>query len=86
MFDFEKMPYFNMWYDDKENIIATMYSNMQDDLRVGYDPNGQSITQQKADIEAYKAAYYAQLDKLATMDEKTINRWCYLDMKRRGVI
>lgn len=86
MRNFDNLKWFNLWYEDKENILATMYKNMQDDLRVGYDPKDLSITQQKADIEAYKAAYYAQLDKMAEFDDNKLERYCYIDMKRRGVI
>lgn len=80
------MTNFEMWYADKESVIETMIRNMQADLAAGYDPHGACIMRQKSEIEAYRDEFNARLEVLAYMDEKKANRWCYVDMKRRGVI
>ena len=82
--------YYSMWKADKENIICTMYRNLTADLEAGYDPVGDTITKEQAEIEAYKAEYkalHSMLIELAT-DEgwNAVNRWCYKDMVKRGVI
>lgn len=82
--------YYAMWKADKENIICTMYRNLTADLEAGYDPVGDTITKEQAEIEAYKASYKAQdyiLCDMALNDgHEAVNRWCYKDMIRRGVI
>lgn len=80
------MAWFEMWYKDKESIIACMIRNMQDDLNAGYDPRGKSITEQRQTLHEYEEHFKEQCDKLALMTEAQCNRWCYIDMKRRGVI
>lgn len=78
--------WFELWFSDKEGIISTMVRNMVSDLEAGYDYFGKSIQLQKAEIELYKAEFGKQVDRFATMEEKDVNRWCYYDMKKRGVI
>lgn len=78
--------WFQMWMDDKESIIRTMERNMNNDLSVGYDPNGQSITEQKKSLADYVRDFHDTLMSFADMDEKKRNRWCYYDLIRRGVI
>lgn len=82
--------YYHMWKADKENIIRTMYRNMTDDLNAGYDPMGDTINRELSDIAEYKAAYKVLCDTIIEMaldhDWQFINKWCYKDMIRRGVI
>lgn len=80
------MDWFEMWFEDKQCMIDTMVRNMQADLNAGYNYFGNSITQQREMIDSYKAEIDKQLDKFATMANESVNRWCYYDMKKRGVI
>lgn len=87
---FEK--WFDIWYGDKESIIATMVQNMADDLNAGYDYFGKSIMEQRKMIEEYKAQFDAEYEMLKGIvlqyadGEKRVERWCYLDLKKRGAI
>lgn len=78
--------WFPIWQEDKEWIIDTMIQNIQDDLNAGYDPNGKSIKEQKADLENYKKEYHANLDMFKNMGDKDVSRWCFYDLKKRGAI
>lgn len=81
-----EMKWFEIWYEDKQCILSTMISNMQADLNAGYDPLGNSIQNQLSEIESYRASIDSKLKEFVTMEEKTVNRWCYYDLKRRGAI
>ena len=83
---FAEMKWFELWFEDKESILSTMVSNMQSDLDAGYNPSGNSIQSQIAEIANYKASIDSKLDEFSKMDEKSVNRWCYYDLKRRGAI
>lgn len=78
--------WFDMWFEDKKSIIATMYSNMSADLAAGYDYFGKSIQRQKQEIAKYEAEFERQLDKFKSMSDDEVNRWCFYDMKKRGAI
>ncbi|MBQ8218408.1 MAG: hypothetical protein IJZ79_03790 [Bacilli bacterium] len=78
--------WFEIWFEDKTSILNTMVSNMQADLNAGYDYFGTSITRQRQIIDMYKQQFDAELDSFKSMDDKQINRWCFYDMKKRGVI
>lgn len=78
--------WFDLWFEDKKTIFTTMYKNMSADLDAGYDPFGNSIQKQIFDINAYKVEFDAEMDSFKTMEEKAVNRWCFYDMKKRGVI
>lgn len=78
--------WFEMWYSDKKAMISTMISNMAADLNAGYDLYGKSITEQRQMIVEYQKAFEDQLDAFKTMDDEQVNRWCFYDMKKRGVI
>ena len=82
----DRNDWFELWFEDKQGMVATMASNMAADINAGYDYFGNSIQKQLKAIEAYKAEYEAQMDKFAAMEEKEVNRWCFYDMKKRGVI
>ena len=75
-----------IWHLDTKAMLSTMLENMAADLRAGYDPEGASITRQLSDIFAYKTARAAEASKLAAMTPADANKWCYRDLKRRGVI
>lgn len=75
-----------LWVEDKESMMDTMIRNMKADLDAGYNYFGNSIVKQREAIEAYKKDYDETIMSFAGMDEKYINKWCYLDMKRRGAI
>ena len=78
--------WFEVWFDDKQSMVSTMVRNMVADLNAGYDYFGSSIVRQREDIEAYNKVFEAELEAFKSMDEKTVNRWCYYDMVKRGVI
>jgi spermidine/putrescine-binding protein len=78
--------WFDMWFEDKKSIIATMYSNMGSDLAAGYDYFGKSIQRQKQEIANYEDEFERQLDKFKSMSDDEVNRWCFYDMKKRGAI
>ncbi len=78
--------WFDLWFEDKQNMVDTMIKNMAADLVAGYDYFGACITNQRKMIDNYKAQFDAEMDSFKTMDEKQVNRWCYYDMKKRGVI
>lgn len=78
--------WFNMWFEDKETIIDTMVRNMTADLDAGYDYFGTSMIKERAELEEYKRKFDAEIEKLKTMSNDEANRWCFYDMKKRGVI
>ena len=80
------MKWFEIWFEDKNNILECMVRNMQADLNAGYNPLGNSIKSQFAEIESYRKAIDAKLDEFSKMEDKAVNRWCYYDLKRRGAI
>ena len=81
-----KIDWFELWFDDKKSIISTMERNIQSDLDAGYDPLGHIITKQVDDLNDYIDQFNYDIEMLGMMSEKEINHWCYLDMKKRGVI
>ena len=78
--------WFDMWFDDKKSMLGIMYRNMADDLSAGYDYFGNSIKNQKRDIAEYEEEFDRQLDAFKSMSDQEVNRWCFYDMKKRGVI
>ena len=78
--------WFTMWLDDKKSMTATMYKNLASDLDAGYDPRGKSITEQKVMIRDYEKDIDNTLDLFKTMEADAVNRWCFYDMIKRGVI
>lgn len=78
--------WFDIWFEDKKSIISTMLKNMTDDLNAGYDYFGKSIQDQKEQIASYEKKFNEELDMFKTMEDKQVNRWCFYDMKKRGVI
>ena len=81
-----KQNWFNLWKQDKDSILSTMRRNMTADLDAGYDPNGNCINRQKADIAVYEADIDFTLRKFREMTETAIQHWCHYDLVRRGAI
>lgn len=83
----KKMNWFELWMQDKESIYNTMKRNMQADLEAGYDPNGAAITTQRNMIADYMRDIVERVDFFVNLpNQSAVNRWCYNDMKRRGII
>lgn len=82
----DRNDWFDIWFADKQGVIDCMTRNMAADLEAGYDYFGNSIRSQREAIETYKAEFDRQVDEFKMMDEKQVNRWCFYDMKKRGVI
>lgn len=78
--------WFDLWYEDKRAILATMYKNLVSDLGAGYNPLGSSITKQKNEIAEYEKEFDESMKKFRTMTEQQIQHYCFYDMKRRGAI
>ena len=82
----ERDDWFDLWFKDKQSMIETMVSNMVADISAGYDFSGKIIQNQIQAINNYKSKFDAEVDSFKAMDEKAVNRWCFYDMKKRGVI
>lgn len=86
------MDYFEMWENDKKSVLATMHKNMAADIDAGYNPAGACIARQMADIDAFAEQFNAEFGHLQKIilayadGPRRVNRWCYMDMKRRGAI
>lgn len=78
--------WFEIWFSDKESMIEVMVKNMASDLENGYDYFGKSIRQQREMIDTYKAKFDEEIEHLKTLDDRQINRWCFIDLKKRGAI
>lgn len=82
----ERNDWFGIWYDDKCAMIETMTRNMQADLEAGYNPAGHSIRKQTVEIEEYEMRFDREMELLKYMDWGKVQHWCYMDLKKRGVI
>ena len=80
------MDWFEIWFADKQSMLETMVRNMASDLNAGYSWNGKSIVSQRSMIDAYQKEFDSQIELLKEMDEKKANRWCKLDLLKRGAI
>lgn len=79
--------WFEAWYTDKKVLIQTMIENMKADIAAGYNPNGECVGKQSAAIDAANTELNNQLDVFTEFNDDTkIDRWCYHDMLKRGVI
>ena len=78
--------WFDLFVEDKRSMISIMAENMAADLAAGYDYFGKSITESRKELEEYKAQFDREMDLFKTMDEKSVNRWCFYDLKKRGAI
>ena len=82
----ERNDWFEIWYEDKRGMMATMARNMAADLAAGYDYFGNSIRKQQQEIAQYKAQFDEEMEAFKGMDETAVNRWCFYDLKKRGAI
>ena len=82
----ERTDWFEIWCEDKQNIMNTMARNMAADLEAGYDFFGNSIQRQIKDMEAYRDAFNAEMDKIAEMEPSRVNHYCYVKLKKAGAI
>lgn len=81
-----KNDWFELWREDRQSMLDTMVKNMQADLACGYDYFGKSITQQRNDIERFKADFDADMDRLGEMDANKVQHWCYVRLLKLGAI
>lgn len=87
-----KIDYFELWQDDKNSMLACMYSNLAADLGAGYNPRGAAVTRQRETINRYYYQYMAEYERLREMaadytdGARRVAQWCRRDLLRRGVI
>lgn len=82
----ERTDWFEIWCEDKQNILNTMARNMAADLEAGYDFFGNSIQRQINEMEAYRDAFNSEMDKIAEMEPSRVNHYCYVKLKKAGAI
>lgn len=75
-----------LWIDDKLSIIETMKRNLCSDILAGYDLLGMNIQRQIIEIKEYEEDYERQVSDFGYWTVEKVNRWCYYDLKNRGVI
>lgn len=80
------MKWFEIWFSDAQSVIETMIRNMKADIDAGYDPMGGCIRRQQEEITERQSSFNSQMDAFKNMDDAKVNRWCYYDLKKRGVI
>ncbi len=78
--------YFKIWLDDKKALLNTMIKNMISDLEAGCDYFGENIKKQREAIRIYKHQIDTQLMIMTEFSDEKINKWCYMDLIRKGVI
>ena len=81
-----KLDWFELWRADRESMLDTMVRNMRSDLDNGYDYFGKSITQQREEIEQFKAQYDSDMDRIAEMEPNKVQHWCYVKLLKAGAI
>lgn len=82
----DRSDWFSLWSADQESMLATMVRNLSSDLEAGYQATGTSVGGQIADIADYRSHLLARYNRLRNMTNEQRDRWCFEDMKRRGVI
>lgn len=82
----QNVDWFEIWFEDKKAMLSTMFRNMAADLEAGYNVMGNSIRRQREDIDAYQAKFDAEMDEFKKLEYADANRWCFYDLKKRGVI
>lgn len=82
----DRTDWFEIWFQDKQDMINTMRRNLQSDLEAGYDPAGHCIRKQVVELEEYEHGFDVQMDLFKNMDDAQVARWCYYDLKKRGAI
>ena len=78
--------WFVLWREDKESMIEIMSANLNADLEAGYTNSSKAIIDQRETMRNYTQQFNAEIDMFKTMDEKSVNRWCFYDLVKRGAI
>lgn len=82
----DRNDWFELWCEDRESMLTTMVRNMAADLDAGLSYFGNTVSRQRKMIEEYKAETDATFDMFKGMDEVSVNRWCFYELKKRGAI
>ena len=82
----DRKDWFDLWFEDKNSIIASMSRNIASDLKAGYDFFGNSIQKQIRELEQYKEEVDCQLDSFKSMSNEEVNKWCFYELKKKGAI
>ena len=72
-------------YEQRPELIEQI-RNMKADIDAGYDPMGGCIRRQQEEIMERQSKFNIQMDAFKEMNDAKVNRWCYYDLKKRGVI
>ena len=81
-----RIDWLEIWVQDIESIIYTMKRNLQADLDCGYNPEGDCVKRQQAEITLKELDYNDTMKRFRFMTEKEINHFCRIDLRRRGAI
>lgn len=81
-----KFDYVQIWHTDKEGIIKTMVSNLNDDVQSGYPWLSSLIQRQLNEVTAYTINYEREASILSSMTSEAQQKWCKRDLIKRGVI
>lgn len=79
--------WFELWYEDEKAINQTMIKNCLADIHAGYNIHGNCIMNQWQAISNHAKHINDTLDMFTEFNNsEKINRWCYYDLLKRGVI
>jgi hypothetical protein len=81
-----KGEWFQIWTEDKECIVETMWRNLEADITAGYDPLGNIVRKQLDAINDYREEMDNRILSFYKMTDEEVDRWCFYDLKRRGAI
>lgn len=77
----------DIWEEDRISMIKTMRRNLASDIVDGdFDLLSLLIQKQIVQIKEYENNFTFAKIMLNKMDEYSQNKWCYYDLKKRGVI
>lgn len=82
----EKTNWIDLWFDHQRAVIDTMCRNMKADLKAGYHTESTIIREQERDIAERQARFEQEADRLKGMSDGAAKHWCYIDLKKNGVI
>lgn len=78
--------WFLMWNDDKRAMIDTMKRNVEADIDAGYNERGFTVVKAKEALDRYIRRYEDDVESFKRMTEKDVQRWCFYDLVKRGVV
>ena len=78
--------WFRIWYQDKQNILSTMYTNLAADIKAGYNPFGECVTKQRRTIQEYIDRFDEEMEHIKEKNKQQTEHWCYYDLLKRGAI